>query len=53
MALIYGRNTTAKQNTHNVVVRKAKESIRRFGTDGEETRPTRSPSWPTSGQMLG
>ena len=53
MALTYGRNTTTKQKTHFVVVRKAKDSIRRTGTDGKETKPSGSPSWSMSGQMLG
>ena len=41
------------KKTHYVVVRKAKDSIRRTGTDGKETRPSGSPSWSMSGQMLG
>ena len=53
MALIAGRNTTTKQETHRVVVRKTKDSFRQSGTDGKETRPTGSPKLSMSGQMLG
>ena len=53
-ALIYGRNTTTKQKTHYVVVRKRHKTVYvDLGPMAKMTRPTGSPSWSMSGQMLG
>ena len=51
--LVCRKNTTTKQKTHHGVLQKAKENLRRSGTDGKMMRPAGSLSLPMIGRMLG